>query len=428
MFGGEFPGEALIPRLVHRARAADPGPARRAVHRAHHAGGAAEAHPVPRPGQDQRERGRLPASCRCTPRRPVASSSSCSASPTLLAAVAQINPIWAYGPVRPVAGHRRLPTRLVHGLARGGDPAHARLAGVPGVRLDRSASTSPSAALILPGIVTTVALIYPFLEAWVTGDKREHHLLDRPRNAPTRTGLGAMRSRSTACCGSVAATTSSPPTSSCRSTTSRTSCGSRSSWSRRSSSWSPSGSAWGCSAATASWCCTASRPAAWSGCRTASSSRCTSRWTSTPAGSSCSTTRTVRCLRPRPPTSTACARRACVGRGMRAKLSQLLVRGPHRGRHAGRAGCGALARRARRRRGPRRARCHREQLVRGGRRHAQLIHLAPRQQLRARPHRGGPPAVTPKPPRPARALPVGQPAPVAAWATRQTPEHPHCDH
>jgi ubiquinol-cytochrome c reductase cytochrome b subunit len=31
---------------------------------------------------------------------------------------------------------------------------------------------------------------YPFLERWVTGDTREHHLLDRPRNNPTRTGLG----------------------------------------------------------------------------------------------------------------------------------------------------------------------------------------------------------------------------------------------
>ena len=31
---------------------------------------------------------------------------------------------------------------------------------------------------------------YPFLERWVTGDNREHHLLDRPRNNPTRTGLG----------------------------------------------------------------------------------------------------------------------------------------------------------------------------------------------------------------------------------------------
>ena len=35
-------------------------------------------------------------------------------------------------------------------------------------------------------------IIYPWLEAKVTGDKREHHLLDRPRNAPTRTAIGAM--------------------------------------------------------------------------------------------------------------------------------------------------------------------------------------------------------------------------------------------
>ena len=32
--------------------------------------------------------------------------------------------------------------------------------------------------------------IYPFIEAWVTGDKSEHHILDRPRNAPTRTAFG----------------------------------------------------------------------------------------------------------------------------------------------------------------------------------------------------------------------------------------------
>ena len=29
----------------------------------------------------------------------------------------------------------------------------------------------------------------PFLEAWITGDKRDHHLLERPRNAPTRTAV-----------------------------------------------------------------------------------------------------------------------------------------------------------------------------------------------------------------------------------------------
>src|SRR5919199_5878751 len=47
-------------------------------------------------------------------------------------------------------------------------------------------------ALIVPGLVTMPMILYPWIEQWATGDRREHHLLDRPRNAPTRTGLGAM--------------------------------------------------------------------------------------------------------------------------------------------------------------------------------------------------------------------------------------------
>jgi ubiquinol-cytochrome c reductase cytochrome b subunit len=46
--------------------------------------------------------------------------------------------------------------------------------------------------LIVPGILFTGMALYPFIESWVTGDKREHHLLDRPRNAPNRTALGVM--------------------------------------------------------------------------------------------------------------------------------------------------------------------------------------------------------------------------------------------
>ncbi len=41
--------------------------------------------------------------------------------------------------------------------------------------------------IVLPGLVFTVLLMLPFVEAWITGDKREHHLLQRPRNAPNRT-------------------------------------------------------------------------------------------------------------------------------------------------------------------------------------------------------------------------------------------------
>ena len=46
------------------------------------------------------------------------------------------------------------------------------------------------AALGPLGLILVGAAFWPFLEQWITGDKGEHHLNDRPRNAPTRTALG----------------------------------------------------------------------------------------------------------------------------------------------------------------------------------------------------------------------------------------------
>jgi ubiquinol-cytochrome c reductase cytochrome b subunit len=43
--------------------------------------------------------------------------------------------------------------------------------------------------LLLPPLMLVILMLIPFLEAWITGDKREHHLLQRPRNAPTRTAV-----------------------------------------------------------------------------------------------------------------------------------------------------------------------------------------------------------------------------------------------
>jgi quinol---cytochrome-c reductase cytochrome b subunit len=43
--------------------------------------------------------------------------------------------------------------------------------------------------IVLPGLMFTILMMLPFLEQWISGDKREHHLLQRPRNAPTRTAL-----------------------------------------------------------------------------------------------------------------------------------------------------------------------------------------------------------------------------------------------
>jgi ubiquinol-cytochrome c reductase cytochrome b subunit len=45
-------------------------------------------------------------------------------------------------------------------------------------------------ALVPLGGLFTLAAFWPFLEQWITGDRREHHINDRPRNAPTRTAIG----------------------------------------------------------------------------------------------------------------------------------------------------------------------------------------------------------------------------------------------
>jgi len=46
-------------------------------------------------------------------------------------------------------------------------------------------------ALIVPGAFLTLLAAYPLLERRITGDRAVHHFLDRPRDAATRTAVGA---------------------------------------------------------------------------------------------------------------------------------------------------------------------------------------------------------------------------------------------
>jgi ubiquinol-cytochrome c reductase cytochrome b subunit len=109
----------------------------------------------------------------------------------LIAALVTINPIWAYGPYDPSPITAGSQPDWYMGFADGA----LRL--LPGFlefdALGRTWSFNVflGAILLIP-LLYTILGAYPFLEAWVTGDKREHHLLDRPRNAPVRTGLGVM--------------------------------------------------------------------------------------------------------------------------------------------------------------------------------------------------------------------------------------------
>jgi ubiquinol-cytochrome c reductase cytochrome b subunit len=107
----------------------------------------------------------------------------------VLSAIAQINPIWMFGPYTPTqitAGSQ--PDWYMGWL----DGAMRLMPNWEIVAWGHTLSLNILIpAMIIPGILFTALGLYPFIEAWVTGDKREHHLLDRPRNVPTRTALGA---------------------------------------------------------------------------------------------------------------------------------------------------------------------------------------------------------------------------------------------
>jgi ubiquinol-cytochrome c reductase cytochrome b subunit len=110
---------------------------------------------------------------------------------SLLAAIASINPIWMYGPYDPSPVTAGSQPDWYMGFTEGA----LRL--MPGWPEFHFWGFTLSLNVFVPGVLLlgalfTVAGAYPFIEAWVTKDKREHHILDRPRNAPTRTALGCM--------------------------------------------------------------------------------------------------------------------------------------------------------------------------------------------------------------------------------------------
>lgn len=106
----------------------------------------------------------------------------------LMAGLIQINPVWFWGPYDPAVVSAGTQPDWYVGFLDGA------LRVMPNWELTAFGFTfSPNVlvpAIVLPGLILTPLALYPWLEQWVTGDKREHHVLDRPRNVPTRTGIG----------------------------------------------------------------------------------------------------------------------------------------------------------------------------------------------------------------------------------------------
>ncbi|MEJ1920861.1 cytochrome bc1 complex cytochrome b subunit [Microbacterium sp. KHB019] len=106
----------------------------------------------------------------------------------LIATFFQINPIWNYGPYDPSPVSAGTQPDWYIGFADGAlrlAPPHLDV-----VFLNHTWSFGILIPVVVLGLFIVAVAIYPFIEAWVTGDKREHHIAQRPRNAATRTAIG----------------------------------------------------------------------------------------------------------------------------------------------------------------------------------------------------------------------------------------------
>ncbi|WP_101650335.1 cytochrome b [Brevibacterium ihuae] len=106
----------------------------------------------------------------------------------LLSGFFTINPVWNYGPYDPspvsagtqpdwYIGWMDGFLRIIPGWAE------FYIFGWP-------ISFNIFSAVLIAGLLFGAMAVWPFVEAWLTKDYREHHILDRPRNNPTRTALG----------------------------------------------------------------------------------------------------------------------------------------------------------------------------------------------------------------------------------------------
>jgi ubiquinol-cytochrome c reductase cytochrome b subunit len=101
---------------------------------------------------------------------------------------AQINPIWLYGPFNPVAMSAGSQPDFYMGMLEG---ALRVMPAWQWVVFGHTFAFNVFIPALVPlGAVFTLAALWPFMEQWVTGDRREHHVNDRPRNAPARTAIG----------------------------------------------------------------------------------------------------------------------------------------------------------------------------------------------------------------------------------------------
>jgi ubiquinol-cytochrome c reductase cytochrome b subunit len=105
-----------------------------------------------------------------------------------LGGLAQINPIWLYGPFRPEVVSTAAQPDWYVGWLEGA----LRIMPAWEVRVwGHTLANVFFPGVLLPGVTFALLYAWPFLEQRFTGEgDREHHLLDRPRDRPVRTAMG----------------------------------------------------------------------------------------------------------------------------------------------------------------------------------------------------------------------------------------------
>ncbi|WP_422773963.1 cytochrome b [Plantactinospora sp. WMMC1484] len=110
----------------------------------------------------------------------------------LLGGLAQINPIWLFGPyeaaVVSAASQPDWYVMFLDGSTRLMPPWEINIPIGDGYVIPPLFWPT----VVLPGLMTVIPLFYPFIEARLNRDRAIHNLLQRPRDVPGRTALGAM--------------------------------------------------------------------------------------------------------------------------------------------------------------------------------------------------------------------------------------------
>lgn len=105
-----------------------------------------------------------------------------------MGALLQIAPIWLYGPFDPAAATVPAQPDWYLGWVEGA------LRVLPPLDVEVLGWEIPSpffSGFLLPVVIMAIVFLWPLLEERVTGDHEDHHILDRPREHPVRTAVGA---------------------------------------------------------------------------------------------------------------------------------------------------------------------------------------------------------------------------------------------